>query len=37
MKKFALKLRARNWKVSFKPYGYGSGSKYVMYGNYKKI
>jgi hypothetical protein len=37
MKKFALKLRNKNWKISFKPYGYEAESKYIMYGKYKKI
>lgn len=32
MSKFALKLRSRKWKVFFKPYGYGSSSKFIMYG-----
>ena len=32
MNEFALRLKSKKWKIFFKPYGYGSNSKFIMYG-----
>jgi len=36
MNEFALKLKEKNWKIFFKPYGYESHSKFIMCGVNKK-
>lgn len=37
MNQLALKLRSKKWKVFFKSYGYGSNTKFIMYGMCKNV
>ncbi len=37
MDEFAGRLKSKKWKVYFKPYGYGSNSKFIMFGQSGKL